>query len=123
MRVVWCNIRVVTADCFYETISAIGPLVQVLLWVIFDRGSGLCCAATSASPRKLTSGPDVKLVAMGPQADIELARIFRLPQRFGYLWRSIVAVSLSQRASDAAERHGSRRRLLQSQLLSLSTRP
>ena len=33
--------------------------------VIFDRGSGLCRAATSAFPRKLTSRPYVKLVAMG----------------------------------------------------------
>ena len=38
---------------------------EVTSWVIFDRASGLCRAATSAFPRKLTSGPDVKLVAIG----------------------------------------------------------
>ena len=35
------------------------------LRVIFDRGSELCRPPTSASPRKLTSGPNEKLVAMG----------------------------------------------------------
>ena len=33
--------------------------------VIIDRGSELCRPPTSASPRKLTSGPDEKLEAMG----------------------------------------------------------
>jgi hypothetical protein len=33
--------------------------------VIFDRGSELCHPPTSASLRKLTSGPNEKLVAMG----------------------------------------------------------
>ena len=35
--------------------------------VIIDRGSELCRPPTSASPRKLTSGPYEKLVAMGQQ--------------------------------------------------------
>ena len=35
------------------------------VWVIRDRGSELCRPPTSASPRKLTSGPNEKLVPMG----------------------------------------------------------
>jgi hypothetical protein len=36
--------------------------------VIIDRGSELCRPPTSASPRKLTSGPNEKLVAKGQEA-------------------------------------------------------
>ena len=36
---------------------------RIAIWVIFDRGSGLGRPATSASPRKLTSGANEKLVA------------------------------------------------------------
>jgi len=37
---------------------------------IFDRHSILAARPASASPRKLTSGPNEKLVAMGPLADM-----------------------------------------------------
>jgi hypothetical protein len=40
-------------------------LTNVADGVIVDRGSGLCRAAHSALPRKLTSGPSEKLVATG----------------------------------------------------------
>ena len=41
------------------------PKQSMSLWVIRDRGSELCRPPTSASPRKLTSGPNEKLVPMG----------------------------------------------------------
>ena len=45
--------------------AVIPPRVFYTARVIRDRGSGLCSATTSASLRKLTSGPREKLVAMG----------------------------------------------------------
>ena len=41
---------------------------QMSHWVIFDRGTGLCPRHISASPRKLTSGPNEKLAAIGQQS-------------------------------------------------------
>ena len=49
------------------------------IWVNFDRSSELCRPPASASPQKLTSGPNQKLVAMGQEATSKLYASIIIP--------------------------------------------
>jgi hypothetical protein len=62
---------------------AIAPSAWLPLWVIFDRVGEFCRPPTSASPRKLTSGPYGVSIAMGQEETFALQQKSHLGAIFG----------------------------------------